>query len=137
MFAHRLFVISLLIFIPFPVHAADLPAPLIKSVIQEQLKAFNEEDYDNAYQKASKHIQNKFSRTEFETMVRTGYSQIASSREATFGKISLSDKGTRAVAMVTVVGTDRVTVIARYKLVWEGKGWKIDGVNIVEKIRPA
>lgn len=136
MIAYHLFAVCLLIGIPFPAQAADSSVPLIKSVIHEQLKAFNNDDYDSAYQKASKHIRSEFSRTEFETMVRRGYNQIASSREATFGNISFSENGTRAVAMVTIVGTDQVTVIARYKLVWEGKKWKIDGVSILEMNRP-
>ena len=63
----------------------------IRSVIQQQLDAFNRGDYDTAYLFASRHIQTKFSRPEFEQMVKGGYPQIARSKRAVFDTISFSE----------------------------------------------
>ena len=120
-----------MIFITHPAFAADSSVNLIKSVIQQQLDAFNDDDYDTAYQFASKHIQSVFTQTEFETMVRTGFPQIAKSRKASFDEITLSDEGSFADAIVHVTGVDRVTVIARYKMVMEEGKWKNNGVIIL------
>lgn len=136
MITTHLIALWLLIFTSDPAKAADSSISHIKSVIQQQLKAFNEDDYDAAYQYASRHIQSVFSRTEFETMVRTGYPQIAKSRKKSFGEITLSDKSTRAIAIVRVTGVDRITVIAQYKTVLEEGTWKINGVMILEQITP-
>ncbi|MFQ5780033.1 MAG: DUF4864 domain-containing protein [Nitrospiria bacterium] len=81
-------------------------------------------------------MQSVFSRTEFETMVRTSYPQIAKSRKASFDEIALLNEGTRAVAIVRVTGMDRVTVIARYIITLEEETWKINGVIIIEQITP-
>lgn len=125
---------SILIFTP--VHAADSPLRQIKSVIQQQLAAFNAEDYDAAYQYASKDIQSAFSRVEFEAMVRSGFPQIAHSLKSSFGKIELAEDGTHAEALVHVTGENHVTVLARYMLVLEEEGWKNNGVIILEHIMP-
>src|SRR3990172_11301965 len=83
------------------------PEKEIQSVIQQQLNAFNRDDYDTAYSFASRHIQAKFSRSEFEQMVKTGYRHIARSRRAVFDKIAFSDAENRAMASVTITGLDR------------------------------
>jgi hypothetical protein len=107
----------------------------IRSVIQEQLDAFNRDDYDAAYRFASRRIQFKFSRAEFELMVKGGYPQIAKSRRAVVGAISFSDED-RAAASVRITGKDRVTITANYRMVQEDGKWKIDGVERVEERRP-
>ncbi len=115
---------------------SDTPAEEIKSVIREQMKAFNEEDYRAAYRFASRGVKEQFSLTRFEAMVRTGYPQIAKSRAAAFGEITLMEGGARAFATVHVTGADHVTVKAEYRMVLEEGGWKIDGVLLLEEIRP-
>src|ERR1700752_512690 len=90
----------------------------IRSVIQQQLDAFNREDYAAAYLFASRHIRTKFSRPEFEVMVKNGYPQIARSLRVVFNAISFSESN-RAVAGVTITGKDRVTVTASYRMVLE------------------
>src|SRR5262245_15100769 len=99
----------------------------IRSVIQQQLDAFSHNDYDAAYQFASRHIRTKFTRAEFEEMVKGGYPQIAKSSRAMFGKVDFSDEN-RASVSVTITGLDRVTVLAAYRMTREDEIWKIDGV---------
>ncbi|MBI3803856.1 MAG: DUF4864 domain-containing protein [Nitrospirae bacterium] len=115
-----------------PIHSTDL----IQSVIQQQMAAFNKEDYPTAYTLASKSIRQRLSKERFETMVRSGYPQIANSHLVSFGETLFSDDTQAAVATVHVTGKDHVTVIARYLMVLEGEGWKINGVTIVEEFQP-
>lgn len=108
----------------------------IQSVIQQQLDAFNRKDYDTAYSFASRHIQTKFSRPEFEEMVKDGYPQIARSRRAVFEKITFSETENRAMATVTITGLDRITITANYRMVREDGKWKIDGVMMIHERIP-
>jgi len=127
--------LGFLLFTASPVFADD-PSRLIQGVIQEQLKAFNADDYPAAYRYASKHIRAKFMLDEFEAMVRTGYPQIARSLRASFGDISLSEDKRHAVSRVEVTGADHVTVQAQYRMVLEDGGWKIDGVMLSDRTTP-
>lgn len=119
----------------FAVAASD-PATLIQSVIRRQMLAFNQDDYPTAYTFASESIRRRFSKERFETMVKSGYPQIAKSHLVSFGEITLSGDKQAAVATVHVTGKDHVTVIARYQLLLEENGWKIGGVTIVEEFQP-
>jgi hypothetical protein len=128
--------LGFLIFAVNPVLAEDPSSLNIQGVIQQQLKAFNADDYPAAYRYASKHIQTKFMLDEFKAMVRTGYPQIARSLRTSFGGITYSEDGTRAVAQVDVTGVDHVTVQAQYRMVMEDGAWKIDGVMLYDRTRP-
>jgi Domain of unknown function (DUF4864) len=108
----------------------------IRSVIQQQLNAFNQDDYDTAYSFASRHIQTEFSRPEFEQMVKSGYRQIAKSRRAKFDRIRFTNGENRALAAVIITGMDRITITANYRMVRENGKWKIDGVRIVSEQTP-
>ncbi|MCG3112113.1 MAG: DUF4864 domain-containing protein [Candidatus Manganitrophus sp. SB1] len=126
---------SLSLFPAHPSAAAD-PTDLIQSVIRQQMKAFNEDDYATARTFASEGLRQRFSKERFEKMVKSGYPQIAKSHLVSFGEILFSDDTQAAVATVHVTGKDRVTVIARYLMVLEGNAWKINGVMILEEIQP-
>jgi hypothetical protein len=131
----RFVLFCLILFAGRPV-AAAVPSDLIQSVIQRQMKAFNENDYPTAYTFASESIRRRFSKERFETMVRSGYPQIAKSHLVSFGEIALSGDQQAALATVHVTGKDRVTVVAQYQMVLEGKEWKIGGVAILEEFQP-
>ncbi len=108
----------------------------IQTLIRQQLEAFNEEDYFSAYQYASRHIQSEFTLKEFEMMVRTGYPQIAKSKQSRFGDIELFDEGRHARAIVHVTGADHVTIITQYRLIYEDGAWRNNGVMILDRNRP-
>jgi hypothetical protein len=135
MIVFRLILFTVLIFGAGPALADDPSGLLIQEVIQQQLKAFNGDDYPAAYRHASKHIQDKFTLDEFRAMVRTGYPQIAKSLRAVFGEIRYSDDRLHATAHVDVTGTDLVTVRVRYRMVLEDD-WKIDGVILFDRTTP-
>jgi Domain of unknown function (DUF4864) len=128
--------IGILILAVHPVLADDLNSRSLQEVIQEQLKAFNADDYPGAYRYASRHIQDKFSLEEFRAMVRSGYPQIARSLRNSFGVIVYSEDRLHASARVDVTGVDHVTVRAEYRMVMEDGRWKIDGVILLGRTTP-
>lgn len=132
----RLILFGILILAAHPVPADDPSNLHIQGVIQQQLKAFNADDYPAAYRYASKHIQSKFALDEFKAMVQTGYPQIARSLRTSFGDFTYSEDRVHAVAHVDVTGVDHVTVQARYRMVMEDGAWKIDGVVLYDRTRP-
>lgn len=123
------------LFLSFLFSAAE-PSELIQAVIQNQMKAFNDDDYTAAYAFAAESIRERFSKERFEAMVRAGYPQIAKSSRAVFGEIALSKDKQAAVATVRVTGKDHVTVVAQYQMLLENREWKIGGVMILEESRP-
>lgn len=131
----RWWMLLLLVFFPIAPAGAAEPAGLIQSVIQRQMKAFNEDDYRAAYAFASGSIRRRFSTERFEKMVKSGYPQIAKSHLVSFGEITLTNDKQAAVAVVHVTGKDRVTVIAEYQMVLEEGEWKIGGVTILEEMK--
>jgi len=128
--------LGFLIFTAGSILAEDPSSLLIQGVIEQQLKAFNADDYPSAYRYASKHIQSKFALDEFKAMVQTGYPQIARSLRTSFGDITFSEDSVHAVAHVDVTGADHVTVQAQYRMVLEDGSWKIDGVMLYDRTTP-
>lgn len=127
---------GILILAAHPLLADDPSSLLIQGAIEQQLKAFNADDYPAAYGFASKHIQSKFALDEFKAMVRTGYPQIARSLRTSFGDITFLEDKMRAMARVEVTGADHVTVQAQYRMVLEDGSWKIDGVMLYDRTTP-
>lgn len=91
-----------------------------------QLDAFNRDDYRAAYQFAAPEIQAQFSLPEFRQMVQRGYSQIAHSRSASFGRPVVH--GESAVLRVTITGQDGVPAPFAYLMRREKGGWRVAGV---------
>lgn len=98
----------------------------LTNVIESQLAAFRDNDYERAYTFAAVTIQRQFAPADFESMVRQGYPVIAASETVSFGPAL--DNGREAVVTVLVQGRDRRVVRYQYLLIREGKGWKINGV---------
>ena len=94
--------------------------------VVKQLEAFRHGDYDTAYTFASEEIRTQFDRRGFETMVRRGYPEIASSTFALVTKTELRSEGL-AYVTIKIRGTNGQAVEGLYELVWQN-GWKINGV---------
>ena len=94
--------------------------------VVKQLEAFRRDDYDTAYTFASEEIRTQFDRRGFETMVRRGYPEIASSTFALVTKTELRSEGL-AYVTIKIRGTNGQAVEELYELVWQN-GWKINGV---------
>ena len=109
--------------------AAAQPTPDVEArdVILRQLAAFRAGDYRAAYAFASKEIQALFDLAAFEHMVKTGYPQIARSADAWFTETRPAPNGALHVYL-RIRGADGVFIVARYEMVREEPGWRINGV---------
>ncbi len=96
-------------------------------MILRQLAAFRAGDYRTAYTFASKQIQAVFDLAAFEHMVRTGYPQIAQSVSAWVTETETLPNGAVHI-FLRIRGADGVFIVARYEMVHEEPGWRINGV---------
>ncbi|MBI3803200.1 MAG: DUF4864 domain-containing protein [Nitrospirae bacterium] len=103
----------------------------IQSIIQQQLDAFNLNDYETAYHLASTQVRNQFSPDQFQERIRTDYPQLTKSLRLTFDQIDLDTGRTHAVARIEVTGFNHKKITAEYQLIHEDEGWKIDQMAIV------
>ena len=124
-------VLSLLCLVaPVMSQAQELPTADrlgIQTVIEQQLKAFRQDDAAGAFAFASPSIQAKFGTPAvFLRMVQTAYQPVYRSRHVTFKALQLTD-GVPTQA-VFLVGPDGVPVMAFYLMQKQPDGaWKIDG----------
>lgn len=92
-----------------------------------QLDAFRRNDYDTAYTFASAEIRRRFDRPGFETMVKSGYPEIAHSARARVVSTRVTPEGTVHLVL-KIRGANGQHVEALYEMVLEAGGWKINGV---------
>src|SRR5579884_3097057 len=120
---------------PQPIQAPAPPSSPqeqeISSVIQQQLDAFTLNDYEAAYQLASKQVKEKFSQEGFTKMVHTNYPEITKSIRVLVDKINLDPDQDHAVARIRITGFNHKKITAEYQMVHERDGWKIDRMTIV------
>ena len=105
---------------------AERDAKAAAEPVVKQLEAFRRDDYDTAYTFASDEIRTQFDRRSFETMVRRGYPEIASSTFALVTRTELSGEGL-AYVTIKIRGSNGQAIEGLYELVWQN-GWKINGV---------
>jgi hypothetical protein len=99
----------------------------IQTVIEQQLKAFRQDDAVGAFAFASPNIQAKFGTPAvFLRMVQTAYQPVYRPRHVTFKALQLTDGV--PTQEVFLVGPDGVPVMAVYLMQKQPDGaWKIDG----------
>jgi hypothetical protein len=99
----------------------------IQTVIEQQLKAFRQDDAAGAFAFASPSIQAKFGTPAvFLRMVQTAYQPVYRPRHVTFKELQLKDGV--PTQEVFLVGPDGVPVMAFYLMQKQPDGaWKIDG----------
>ena len=112
--------------------AESADALAVRSVITEQLAAFNRDDGNTAWGFAAPNIQARFQTVEtFMAMVRGDYAPVYRSASAAFGP--LTGSGDHLLQEVVVTGQDGLQVLARYAMARQVDGsWKIEGVAIEE-----
>jgi len=107
-----------------------LPVPAARelyAVVNHQLSALRANDFDAAYQQAATGVQQKFSRTQFEQMIRRDFACMIEAGEVEFGTVEIA--GPTAIVQVYVTTRDGTARAYLYSFTAEGKGWKIDGVT--------
>ncbi|MEX0922352.1 MAG: DUF4864 domain-containing protein [Rhodovibrionaceae bacterium] len=123
----------LLIFAAAPfAAAADDAAPAIRSVIERQLQAFQEDDGSAAFSYASPMIQRQFGNAEtFMAMVQRGYPSVYRPQTVEFRGLEFN--GGFAVQEVFFVGPDGSAQLALYFMALQEDGsWKINGVRMTD-----
>lgn len=105
--------------------------PEIESVIQEQLDAFNFNDYETAYRLASKAVHDRLSQEAFERDVRADYLPLTKTIRVAFNKIDVDPDQIHATVRIEATAFNHKKITAEYRLVHEEEAWKIDGMAIL------
>ena len=104
------------------------PAPReLYSIVNRQLAAFRTADFDSAYRQAAAGVQQKFSRSQFELMIRRDFAPMTEAEHVEFGAISVA--GASAMVQVFLTAPDGAVRGFLYSFTAERDGWKIDGVQ--------
>lgn len=106
------------------------PAPAahdLYSVVNRQLSAFRAADFDSAYRQAAAGVQERFSRSQFELMIRRDFSSMTEAAQVEFGAVQAAGAG--ALVQVFLIAPDGGTRVYLYSFTSERDGWKIDGVQ--------
>ncbi len=119
--------------------AADISAAdeaAIRSVVEQQLDAFQRDDQEAAFAHASPTIQDLFRTAEvFMAMVRAGYAPVYRPQEVSFRDV-VTFRGAPTLR-VLLVGPDGLAVIANYMMERQRDGtWRIGGC-VLEPIADA
>ena len=106
------------------------PPPTAKdlySIVDRQLSAFRAADFDSAYRHAAGGVQQKFSRSQFELMIRRDFSPMTMAERVDFGVVHVV--GGAALVQVFLTTPDGVVRGFLYSFTAEADGWKIDGAR--------
>jgi ketosteroid isomerase-like protein len=125
--------LALLVIVVAPAHADDAAAldaadrTAIRTVVAQQLAAFQRDDGPAAFSLASPTIQQQFrSSDNFMRMVRIGYQPVYRPREVQFGAIATVNGD--IVQRVELIGPDGKPALALYVMQRQPNGsWKING----------
>ena len=107
-----------------------MPAPAAKelySIVNRQLSALHSDDFDSAYRHAASGVQQKFSREQFELMIRRDFSSMTEAQRVEFGAVQVA--GGAALVQVYLTTPDGEMRGFLYSFTAEADGWKIDGVQ--------
>ena len=107
-----------------------VPAPAARelySIVNRQISALRAEDFDSAYREAASGVQQKFSRSQFELMIRRDFSSLKEAQRVEFGALQVA--GATAAVEVFIAVPDGTMRGYLYSFSAEPDGWKIDGVQ--------
>ena len=103
------------------------PAKQLYSIVRQQLSAFQADDFDSAYRQAAAEVQQKFSRAQFERMIRRDFASMREAEHVEFGAMQVA--GGNALVQVFLRAHDGSVREFLYSFTAEATGWKIDGVE--------
>lgn len=113
-----------------PVMAQELPSDPAQSVIQQQLNAFQADDFATAFTYASPMIKRLFGAPErFEAMVKSGFPMVWRPGEVTFLGQEPFGGGLRQLVMIK--DSNARLHFLRYEMLQSSEGWQINGVEFV------
>jgi uncharacterized protein DUF4864 len=107
---------------------APAPAPReLFAVVNDQLTALRAADFTGAYRYAANGVQQKFTLSQFENMVRHSYSDMTRADHVEFGSVRV--EGETAFVHVFFFAADGSVRSFLYNLIAEDNSWKISGVE--------
>lgn len=104
----------------------------VRAVVEAQLAALREEDFEAAYALASSAIKEQFDVRLFAALIRRGYPTLLQPADVDVGAVRDKD-GETAQATVSLVTRQKRTVVYTYLLVREKSGWLINGVILEQR----
>ena len=125
----RLLPIVLAFGLVLPAAAQDRD-PAIEGVIQSQIEAFLQDDFDRAFTFASPGIKQFFGTSErFGLMVRQGYPMVW--RPADVQYLDQEPRGGAVLQKVLITDGDGVPHVLEYQMIPTPDGWQINGVQLL------
>lgn len=126
----RLILVALFFMVQATFASADV-ARDVRQVISQQMNAFQQDDFEAAFEFASPSIQSMFQTSEnFGRMVRQGYPMVWRPRDIRFLDLREMSGGFAQVVQVRD-GTGRAHFLRYYMVEVEGR-WRIGGVEILK-----
>lgn len=102
----------------------------VTGVIQSQIDAFMEDDFDRAFTFASPNIRSMFGTPDnFGRMVRQGYPMVWRPADVSYGQTE-SGAG-RVLQNVVIRDADGVVHVLEYEMIPISEGWQINGVRLL------
>ena len=112
------------------------PAPRdLFAIVNQQLTAVRSADFESAYHFAAAGVQQRFTRSEFEKMVRAEYPEMMRGSRVEYGEATIA--GQSASVQVYVFGASDSVRVFVYHLAREADAWKVDTVEEVKAYRAA
>lgn len=99
------------------------------SAIENQLKAFRDDDFQKATKYQCLELRKNFeSADDFRRAIKLGYPQFANYKSVAFGEAISDPKGERIQLRITLTGQDGVVVKAIYLMIKEEGEYRVAGV---------
>ena len=112
--------------------AAAQGAGELETIITEQMRAFQADDFGAAFQYASPMIRGMFGDPDnFGAMVRNGYPMVWRPADIRFGEQKPGTEAGSVVQRLSVRGPDGRYYVCEYTMIPTGSGWKINGVSVL------
>lgn len=103
----------------------------VVGVIQNQLEAFQRDDFDEAFTFASPLIKNMFRNpSNFGAMVKQGYPMVWRPADVTFA--DSETQGSAVLQKVIITDAGGAIHVLEYEMIPVGDGWQINGVRFLE-----
>ncbi len=116
----------------------DVPSPApheLFAVLSEQLAAFRAADYPGAYRSAASGLQQRFTQSQFEAMIRQSYAEFATAHRIEFGSVQVQSH--TAFVQVFIFADEGSVRVLLYTLLAEDGAWKIGDVEELSSPRPS
>lgn len=129
----RLLAVIALALSAWSAQADEAAKPAITQTIQQQLSAFQADDFEQAFSYASPMIKEIFRTPQnFGAMVQRGYPMVHRPSDVRF--LELRDEAGQLIQKVQVTDASGQTHLLDYNMIELETGWKINGVQLLKSV---